>query len=469
MIDQSAAYKFEQQKDWDGLLVLISEWPDVPEKKWYLASYFLLCTSDYQAALEVLQDLLAGEQDCPIQVYLRLGKALHGCDRVEEALWCYLKVIADCQDRKDSWFYDAIVAYGLACLELGLYHHWLQFFSRFRFENESIIQCFYLLAQAYFFLGEWQLGWKMYEFRSAWFDTSLAGGNKKILTWFEGMVVGNSKVLISTDLGLGDFIFFMRFVPRLRAYFHAICIVVPENLLVFASKCNFFDQVFKLSSGLDRSFSWHLPISSICHFLASEHIKPEKMSAYLSVEASPGEWPFPSQYDLRKKPLVAINWSGNRQSESPSLTVRARSVPLRLLEGVQSFQNVDLISVQLGEESAWKASALSRFLHPVQSFFADQEKDIWKTASLLATCDLLITNDTSLAHLGGALGLQTWVMLKQFPSWQWGYEGDSEWYSSIRCFRQDKNFDWNSVVDEIDLELSRFVEDWSLKGPSMLF
>ena len=82
------------------------------------------------------------------------------------------------------------------------------------------------------------------------------------------------------------------------------------------------------------------------------------------------------------------------------------------------------------------------------------------TAAVLSHCDLLITNDTSVAHLGGALGRPTWVMLKRHPSWQWGEEGPTPWYSSVRCFRQHQPFDWAGVVSDVDQALAVWISDW---------
>ena len=79
---------------------------------------------------------------------------------------------------------------------------------------------------------------------------------------------------------------------------------------------------------------------------------------------------------------------------------------------------------------------------------------------MLSHCDLLITNDTSVAHLGGALGRPTWVMLKRHPSWQWGEEGSTPWYSSVRCFRQHRAFDWAGVMADVDQALLGWIAAW---------
>ena len=110
-------------------------------------------------------------------------------------------------------------------------------------------------------------------------------------------------------------------------------------------------------------------------------------------------------------------------------------------------------------------SSLSKYLHPLQDQFDQLNDDLSVTASMLMECDLLITNDTSLAHLGGAMGIPTWVMLKCYPSWQWGYGGDSPWYQSIRCFRQHRPFDWASVAADVNQALELFISsaNFSLK------
>ena len=85
------------------------------------------------------------------------------------------------------------------------------------------------------------------------------------------------------------------------------------------------------------------------------------------------------------------------------------------------------------------------------------DRDFLLTADVLLQCDLLITNDTSVAHLGGLLNIPTWVVLKCFPYWQWGDQGQRNvWYPSIRCFRQHKPGDWQSAMEDVNELLRPF-------------
>ena len=458
MIDSAHAYSLEKAGDWDALFELVSSWPSVQAKYWYLGNYYLLCKCDYLSAVEVYGRLLSTAWQLPAQVYLRFGKALHGCDRVEEALQCYLKVLVSRQIFADSWRKDALVAYGLACLEIGLYEHLLLVLSKFYEKNIFDPLSYYLAAQARFFLDDWSAGWHLYEYRKRWFNCPLS--NRQLQIWQLGDPrPRGDTIFLSSDLGIGDFIFFLRFVPRLRQYYRFISVIVPSNLCSLAEQSGLFDRVFSLQDLVSDDVECVLNISSICSFLGSESCSPETSSSphYLSIVN-----PLGPAFDLfrsprRKKPLVALNWSGNQEAESPSLTVRARTVPIEILETIPSFSDVELLSVQFGRKDELTHSLLSKYLHPLQDQFDRLNDDLSFTASVLMECDLLITNDTSLAHLGGAMGIPTWVMLKCYPSWQWGYDGDSSWYQSIRCFRQHRPFDWASVAADVNQALELFI------------
>ena len=202
-----------------------------------------------------------------------------------------------------------------------------------------------------------------------------------------------------------------------------------------------------------------LNLSSICSFLGSDSCAPEASSPspYLSI-LDPLSPDFESFLSFgRKKPLVALNWCGNQEAESPSLTVRARSVPIEILEAIPALNAVEIVSVQLGRNDELIRSSLNKNIHPFQDQFDRLNDDLSVTASMLMRCDLLITNDTSLAHLGGAMGIPTWVMLKCYPSWQWGCCGDSAWYKSVKCFRQHRPFDWASVAVDVNKALEAFI------------
>ena len=218
MVDSAHAYSLEKSKKWLDLFEFISDWPDINLKDWYLGNYYLWSKKDYHSAAVVYGRLISKSAGSPAQIFLRLGKALHGCDRVEEALQCYLKVLVSHEIFDDSWRRDALVAYGLACLELGLCEHLLLVLHKFYEKSFFDPLSHYLAAQARFFLGDWPMGWHLYEYRNHWFNCPFS--NYQFQVWKLGDTRPHGDtIFLSSDLGIGDFIFFLRFVPRLRQYY----------------------------------------------------------------------------------------------------------------------------------------------------------------------------------------------------------------------------------------------------------
>ena len=123
--------------------------------------------------------------------------------------------------------------------------------------------------------------------------------------------------------------------------------------------------------------------------------------------------------DQVKRLLVALNWQGNMQQDSPhSMGVRGRSFSISKLEAIDSLKLCELNFVQVGDAAAQiKGSSLELFLSASQSILDDQNRDFLLTVYALLQVDLLITNDTSVAHLGRLLGVPTWVVLKCHPYW----------------------------------------------------
>jgi len=80
--------------------------------------------------------------------------------------------------------------------------------------------------------------------------------------------------------------------------------------------------------------------------------------------------------------------------------------------------------------------------------------DFLEIAAIILNCDLVITSDTSVAHLAGGLGIKTWLLLKKIPEWRWGLEGEKTfWYPSMRLFRQSKQDNWHELMSRVSLEL----------------
>jgi ADP-heptose:LPS heptosyltransferase len=159
---------------------------------------------------------------------------------------------------------------------------------------------------------------------------------------------------------------------------------------------------------------------------------------------------------IEQRPIIGINWQGNPNTEKEEL--RGRSLPLETFAPIANFQNFSLLSLQkgFGSEQLPTCSFRDRFVT-----CQDQVNEAWdflETTAIIANCDLVITSDTSVAHLAGGMGKTIWLLLQRVPDWRWGMESDTTfWYPTMRLFRQKELGNWAEVVERVAAELQSHI------------
>ena len=264
------------------------------------------------------------------------------------------------------------------------------------------------------------------------------------------------RLLLYGDQGLGDILFSFRFVPLIRDLFQSIALICPPSLVAFSKVCGLFDDVFVVDQLDEELFDVWSPINSLpCLLDVSSISEVPLQQIQISNDFIP-EWCQSLKVSSLSRPLVALNWHGGSDKESLfSAGIRERSFPFGEYEAVSALSDCSLLSVQVGHAARQaRVSHLSKHFLPQQCYFDQEPVDFLLTASVLKQVDLLITNDTSVAHLGGVLGVPTWVVLKCHPYWQWGdFSESNPWYPSVRCFRQKKPFEWGGAMEHLDAAL----------------
>ncbi len=156
----------------------------------------------------------------------------------------------------------------------------------------------------------------------------------------------------------------------------------------------------------------------------------------------------PRQQNIKR---VGIAWQGNPDHQADVF----RSVPLQQFEVLSDLPNVELYSLQSGH--GVEQMAQWRGAQPLKKFGDNIDKSsgaFMDTAAIMHQMDVVITSDTSIAHLAGALGVPTWIALNYIPDWRWLLgRSDSPWYPSVRLFRQPQPGDWPATFQEIKQEL----------------
>ena len=256
--------------------------------------------------------------------------------------------------------------------------------------------------------------------------------------WDGGNLAGK-RLLILAEQGLGDAIMFARYPALLRARGAHVTLACDRRLVPLLQHAPGAHAVIPNRSDLPEHDIW-----------VDQMSLPLRCGTTLATIPSPGPYLAPdpakaaawsTRLPARSEPIrrVGIAWAGNplHSNDANRSCTHDFFAPLSLLASIR------LISLQVGD-SAPDAAQLG--LHD----WSPNLTDYAETAGLIANLDLVITVDTSVAHLAAAMGVPTWILLPFCPDWRWLQQrSDSPWYSSVRLFRQRKPGDWTSVSDAV--------------------
>jgi hypothetical protein len=223
---------------------------------------------------------------------------------------------------------------------------------------------------------------------------------------------------------------------------------VPKALLGLLSGLEGVDQFVEKGKALP-SFDYHCPLMSLpLAFKSSLESIPNNIPYIHSNINNQNKW----QERIGGAGFkVAICWQGSTKGKVDV----GRSFPVSLFEGLSHIDGVRLISLQKNEGvEQLKNLPVGMIVETLPDDFDSGENAFLDSAAVMKCVDLVITSDTALTHLAGALGVKTWLPLKYVPDWRWMLDrSDSPWYPNHRLFRQQTIDDWISVFTEMEKEL----------------
>ena len=266
--------------------------------------------------------------------------------------------------------------------------------------------------------GEWD--WDAYEARYLQANTMTFGGHRrpKLPQWQGGQT--DEVVLLWCEQGFGDSIMFGRFIAEaLKRAPNLILEVQPQLYELFeTSGVVPKEKLFRLGRTLPKH-TMHCSIPSLGWALKADDAMVKKYSMqYLQPDPAMAK-----VWQTRGTPKIGVCCNGSPRSERPY----SRDIDGMLLKPLIDAHGPFMTLDNLGQFES----------------FAD-------TAAAISSLDLVLTVDTSVAHLAGALGRPVWLMLSYDPDWRWGlYDSSTIWYPSMRIFRQTRLFDWSTVIDEM--------------------
>lgn len=300
----------------------------------------------------------------------------------------------------------------------------------------------FLLSELQLLTGDFEAGWVA---REARWKTRATLGYPKLTQpmWLGDGPVDGKTILVFADEGLGDTIQFVRYIPMLAARGARVIFLVDDPLVSLLSGLSGVSRLLRNSEPLP-DFDLHCPLGSLpLAFQTRLETIPTDVYLPRPAEAQVQAWESRLLHRLgpRDRLRVGLTWSGNPNHWDD----HNRSLQLQKLS---PLLDLDVAFVSLQKDPRPDDSALLEKADIVD--LTAHLTDLEETAALMSCLDLVISVDTSVAHLASALGRPTWILLPYKPDWRWllGRE-DSPWYSSVRLFRQDERRDYARVIERV--------------------
>nr|WP_298257622.1 tetratricopeptide repeat-containing glycosyltransferase family protein [Bradyrhizobium sp.] len=377
-----------------------------------------------------------------------VGVFLRQLKRDEEALPWFDQAI-----RLRPDFLGAFHNKALALVQLHRFDGALAIYDQMKAISSSAAAADFDASLIQLLTGNFETGWAGREARSNVPGLAVSRFEFSQPRWLGKESLAGKTILVPEDEGMGDTIQFARYLPMLAARGARVIVRVNDPVLPLLAGIQGVSQCIPHSVEALPAFDLYCPVGSL----------PLAFETRLdTIPPGVGYLPQPSEarmkiwedrlsgcFGVEKKLRVGLVWSGNPKH----LNDRNRSIPmqlyLRLLDLDAAF-----ISLQKDPRPDDKAVLEQADIIDVSTHLTD----FTETAALINCLDLVITVDTSVAHLAGALGLPTWILLSYQPDWRWLLDrDDSPWYPTVRLFRQDETRNYGPVLDKVRSELAAMI------------
>jgi hypothetical protein len=378
------------------------------------------------------------------EAHLNLGAAFQSLGRYEQAGWAVRRVVCLAPSLSESWVSSSSII-----LAAGYIDRAIRYVERALLIDPAHPDAHTNRSLILLLRGNFTEGWIEAEWRWKSTLSSAFWRDMKAPLWLGGESLIGKSILVTSEQGLGDFIHFSRYLPLL----------VRKGARVFV-EC--YPSLIRILSSLEGSYIWipqgeKLPITDFyCPVMSLP------LAFDTNFDTIPSEIPYLHSYpeDLRgwhkklgKKtcPRVGLVWSGSsvfRNDHNRSVLFGELS-PLISLPGIEFHilqKELRIIDRPLVDQCG------------NIRFHGEELDDFMDTAGLIQEMDLVISVDTSVAHLAGAMGKPVWILLPLVPDFRWLLgRMDSPWYPSATLYRQDMRGEWGAVISRIKTDLESFL------------
>jgi tetratricopeptide (TPR) repeat protein len=379
------------------------------------------------------------------------GLLLQSLNRQEEALAAYDRAEALKRD-----YADAANNRGLALHELHRYAEALASYARALALQPDFAEAHFNQSLTQLAVGDLGPGWVNYEWRWKTRKSTAPWREFPEPLWLGREPLAGKTILLHAEQGFGDTIHFARYVPRVAALGADVVVETQPALNGLLARLGSVCAVVEQGNELP-AFDCHCPLGSLPLAFATDLATIPAEVPYLAADAARvAHWQ--ARVAPRRRPAVGIVWCGNptfRGDYNRSMTFAAFAPILAAVDAA-------FVTLNPGRTERDGAELAAQ---PNVVDVAPELGDFDDTAAVIANLDLVVTTDTAVAHLAGALGKPVWILLSGSPDWRWLIEReDCPWYPSARLFRQAILGDWRPVIARVRRELANFVAAGSPSG-----
>lgn len=409
---------------------------------------------EYEAALASCDRAIALRPDFA-EAYSNRGIVERELGRLHEALASHDRAIAINPDHAEAHSNRGIVLQELGQLDAAILS-----LGRAIELKPDFAEGYYNRSVARLLGGDFERGWMDYEWR--WkIEHGPAGGARRFAQplWLGRESIADRTVLLHAEQGLGDTLQFCRYATLVADLGARVILEVQAPLAGLLADLHGVSQLVIQGQELP-AFDFHCPLMSLPLVFKTSLASVPAQIPYLSSDANKRQF-WKEKLGDGGNLRVGLVWSGGLRPNQPELwsVNNRRNIPLSKLASLKR-QGIDFYSLQKGQPAESELAELTsqHWDGPNVIDFSDLLHDFTDTAALIDNLDLVISVDTSTAHLAGAMGKPVWILNRFDTCWRWLVEGSrSPWYPTLRLYRQRSPGDWDGVVRQVQADLSRFV------------
>jgi tetratricopeptide (TPR) repeat protein len=398
-------------------------------------------SNDHQQAIKYFDQAIKIKSDY-YQAHNSIGYSFYKIKNFEKALQFYKKAI----EIRPKYLiaYDNIA---IIFRQNGEIKKAIKFYKKALNIDKNFNAASFGLSMCYLQTCDFEKGWHYYQWRLDGKFLKKEFNSRFNKPKFSDLKIIKDKiVLVIYEQGLGDTIQFCRYLKLLLNFSAKVIFQVQKPLFeIVKSLDKNIDIVTEI--GNDLQYDFYCPLLDLPKLFKTTKNSIPSFESYISVKNSyTAKWK--KNIDTHKF-NIGISWQGGQ-----STIDEGRSFPLSQFSNIAKLKNINLISLQQN----FGVEQINEFkkTYPITDFgnLLDKERNFLDTAGIIKNVDLVITSCTAIAHLAGSMGAKVWIVLKYMPDWRWFLNRDTtDWYPSMKIYRQPKLYDWKSVFQNIEQEL----------------